>query len=281
MGVWRGEAEGAKPAVMAVPAPDPAFAAGLAALAWQIELGANEAIGEHPIDRFETAARDTPAPITVPVPSEAAPPPAPGSEATTTAIAAGCVDLASLRAAMEVFDGCALKHGARQLVFADGNPAARVMILGEAPGRDEDREGLPFVGRSGQLLDRMLAAIGLARHAEDPAAAAYIANVLPWRPPANREPAADEVAMMMPFLFRHIELKAPDVLVAMGSAAARCLLDTPLGITRLRGQWAEWRGVPVLPMNHPAALLRNPELKRAAWSDLLALRRRLDGGENG
>lgn len=260
---------------MAFPALDPGYHADLAALAWQVELGADEAIGEHPVDRFEAAERRAEAPAAPPAP--AAPLIAAAPEAATAEIAAACGDLAALRAAMEAFDGCALKRGARHLVFADGNPAARVMIVGEAPGRDEDRVGLPFVGASGQLLDRMLAAIGLARHAEEAAEAVYIANVLPWRPPSNRDPAADEVAMMMPFLFRHIELKAPELLVAMGSTAARCVLDTATGITRLRGRWAAWRHVPVLPMNHPAALLRNPELKRAAWADLLALRARLDG----
>jgi DNA polymerase len=193
-------------------------------------------------------------------------------------LAAACGDLAALRAAMEGFEGCALKRGARNLVFADGDPAARVMIVGEAPGEEEDREGRPFVGRSGQLLDRMLAAIGLSRRAEAAGDAVYITNVLPWRPPQNRDPAADEVAMMLPFLRRHIELADPEVLVVMGNAAAKALLETTTGITRLRGTWVDWHGRPVLPMFHPAALLRNGELKRPAWADLLALRERLDAG---
>lgn len=253
--------------------------ADLAALAWLIELGADEAIADAAIDRFTEPVRDAPAARPVaPAPPEVAQT-RPDPDGGTAQIAASCRDLAALRAAMAAFEGCALKRGARNLVFADGNPAARVMVIGEAPGRDEDRDGLPFVGRSGVLLDRMLAAIGLARDAEDAAQAVYIANVLPWRPPQNRDPAADEVAMMMPFLFRHIDLKAPEVIVLMGSAAVRCVLGTSAGITRMRGIWTEWRGVPVLPMNHPAALLRNAELKRAAWGDLLALRARLDGGE--
>ncbi|WP_442885601.1 uracil-DNA glycosylase [Amaricoccus sp.] len=245
-----------------------------AALAWQVELGADEAIGETPVSRFEAAARPPP-PVRQAAVAAAAPQ-AP-AELTTEALAAGCGELAALRAAMAAFEGCALKKGARNLVFSDGNPAARVMVVGEAPGRDEDRAGLPFVGRSGQLLDRMLAAIGLSRRAEAPEAAVYVTNVLPWRPPQNRDPAADEVAMMLPFLHRHIALVAPDLLVAVGNSAARTLLGTTTGITRLRGHWAEWRGVPVMPMFHPAALLRNPELKRAAWADLLAVRKRLDG----
>lgn len=253
------------------------YAADLAALAWLIELGADEAIGEGPVNRFEAveaprvAARKVAAPE-APV-SGAAP-----VDGGAAGVVAGCGDLGALRAAMEAFEGCALKAGAKTTVFADGNPAARVMIVGEAPGRDEDMAGLPFVGRSGQLLDRMLSAIGLARGAEEPGRAVYITNVLPWRPPQNRDPSSAEAAMMTPFLFRHIELVAPEVLVVMGNPAAKTVLGTKVGITRLRGQWQEWRGIPVLPMFHPAALLRDPLKKREAWADLLSLRARLAGG---
>ena len=160
---------------------------------------------------------------------------------------------------MDGFEGCALKQGARNLVFADGDPRARVMVIGEAPGREEDREGLPFVGRSGQLLDRMLAAIGLSRRAEDPRAGAYITNVLPWRPPQNRDPSGDEAAKMLPFLFRHMELAEPEFLLLLGSPAARAVLGAEFGVTRLRGKWHEWRGVPVMVTFHPAALLRDGE----------------------
>jgi uracil-DNA glycosylase len=250
---------------------DPEFAADLAALAWQVELGADEAIGEAPVDRFEAAVRATPAPATAP-PA----PPAVARDASTETLAAACGDLAALRASIAAFEGCALRKGARNLVFADGDPRARVMIVGEAPGRDEDAEGRPFVGRSGKLLDRMFAAIGLARDATGPEAALYITNVLPWRPPANRDPSSDEVAMLRPFLMRHIALAEPEVLVVMGNSAARTVLATTEGITRLRGRWAALDGVPVLPMFHPAALLRDPLKKRAAWADLLALRARLD-----
>ena len=153
------------------------------------------------------------------------------------------------------------------------------MVIGEAPGRDEDRAGLPFVGRSGQLLDRMLAAIGLSRRAEDPAAGAYITNVLPWRPPQNRDPSGDEVAMMLPFLFRHIELAGPEVAAAARLAGgADGAADRASGVTRLRGRWHDWRGVPVMPTFHPAALLRDGTKKREVWADLLMLKARLDGG---
>jgi uracil-DNA glycosylase len=254
-----------------MPTERPSFAADLDSLAWQVELGADEAIGDLPVSRFATEAS---APV-----AEIRTEPAPAVEAIgTAALAAGCADLAALRAAMAGFEGCALKLGARNLVFADGNPAARLMVIGEAPGRDEDLAGLPFVGRSGQLLDRMLAAIGLGRRAEDPRAAVYITNTLPWRPPQNREPSADEVAMLLPFLHRHIELKAPEVLLLVGSAAVRTLLATGDGITRMRGRWLDWRGVPLIATFHPAALLRDGTKKREVWADLLTLKARLDAG---
>ncbi|MEO1097401.1 MAG: uracil-DNA glycosylase, partial [Bacteroidota bacterium] len=154
----------------------------------------------------------------------------------------------------------------------DGTAGARVMIIGEAPGRDEDREGKPFVGRAGQLLDKMLGAIGLSRDES-----VYITNVLPWRPPQNRDPKPDEIAMMQPFLHRHITLADPDVLVVVGNHACQALLGKR-GITRLRGDWTEARGKPALPMFHPAYLLRNPAAKREAWADLLSLQARLRDG---
>ena len=254
-------------------------AAALAALAWQIELGADEAIGETPVDRF---AEPDAAPIPARPPATAAPlsapPVAPSADpvAEAEALAAACADLPALRAALAAFEGCALKRGARNLVFADGHPEAPVMIVGEAPGREEDLEGRPFVGRSGRLLDRMLAAIGLSRAAEDPARAVYITNVLPWRPPGNREPASDEIAMLRPFLMRHVALKSPRILVPLGASAARTLLGTAEGITRLRGRWTALGAVPVMPSFHPAALLRDPLKKREVWADLLAVRARLD-----
>lgn len=254
-----------------------------ALLEWQIELGADEAIGEVPVDRFAAGveapapapARPTTATATASAVPVAAPPagaPAPAEEAGQQAAAAG--DLAALRAAIDAFPHCALRETARNLVFADGLAGARVMVVGEAPGRDEDIEGRPFVGRAGRLLDRMFAEIGLARDAKAPAGALYITNVLPWRPPGNRTPTPEEIAMMRPFLMRHIALASPEILVVMGNTACQALLGQK-GIMRLRGHWAEAAGHPAMPMLHPAALLRNPSAKRAAWSDLLAIAARL------
>jgi DNA polymerase len=177
---------------------------------------------------------------------------------------------------MDGFDALPLRRAAHKTVFADGNPEAKVMLIGEAPGQQEDRQGLPFVGKSGKLLDRMLASIGLDR------GSVYITNVLPWRPLDNRKPAAEEVAVCLPFLIRHIELVDPAVLVLLGGAAASALLARHEGITRLRGNWHSFsspglpRPVPAIATFHPAYLLRTPEAKRGAWRDLLAVRRRLD-----
>ncbi|HEV8680314.1 MAG TPA: uracil-DNA glycosylase [Stellaceae bacterium] len=193
------------------------------------------------------------------------------------ALAAGAPTIAALGALVAQFDGCSLKRTATNTVFIDGNPAAPVMIIGEAPGADEDRIGRPFVGRSGQLLDRMLAAIGLDR------TTVQITNVIYWRPPGNRKPTSAEIAACLPFVLRHIALARPRVLVLSGATAASALLPTTDGITRLRGRGFELavpgldRPVPTLPMFHPAFLLRAPERKREAWRDLLALKARLDG----
>jgi DNA polymerase len=250
--------------------------AALALLEWQIELGATEAIGDAPVNRFEVPEA---APPTRVAPSVAPPEPAPAADpvAEAKAAAAAAPDLSALREAIAAYDHCELKRGARSLVFADGNPAARVLILGEAPGRDEDLQGLPFVGRAGQLLDLMLTAIGLARRSPDAERAVYITNVLPWRPPQNRDPSPEEIAMMMPFVRRHIELVDPDVIVAMGNHACQGLLCRR-GITQLRGRWDTALGRPVLPMFHPAYLLRTPHAKREAWADLLSLQARLREG---
>ena len=192
--------------------------------------------------------------------------------AVARAAAEACDTLEELRAALEAFELCELKKGARNLVFSDGVPGARVMIVGEAPGRDEDRAGRPFVGRAGQLLDRMLAAIGLGRDAS-----VYITNVMPWRPPQNRDPRPEEIAMMKPFLARHVALAAPDLLVLVGNISCQAVLGKR-GITRLRGTWQEALGRPALPMLHPAYLLRQPLAKRETWADLLALQARLRDG---
>lgn len=241
-----------------------------AALEWQIACGADEAIAETPIDR--TNVPDTPKPE----PASTAPAPRAGVDAVAVARAAAeaASDLSGLRAAMEAYEHCDLKRGARQLVFSDGQPGARVMIIGEAPGRDEDIQGKPFVGRAGQLLDLMFSHIGLSRDNPDGKHALYITNVLPWRPPQNRDPKPDEMAMMLPFLKRHVELASPDLIVAMGNHACAALLGQR-GITRLRGTWTTALGKPALPMFHPAYLLRTADAKREAWADLLSLQARL------
>ncbi len=248
-----------------------------ALLDWQIELGATESIGDEPVNRYEVPEKQakpvstTPAPVAAPAQTIQADPVA---EAKTAA--AGADTLEGLRAAMAGFEHCELKRGARNLVFADGNPNARVMIIGEAPGRDEDMQGKPFVGRAGQLLDRMFAAIDLGRNEEKPEQAVYITNVLPWRPPQNRDPKPEEIAMLLPFVQRHVELVNPDIVVLMGNISCQAGLGKR-GITRLRGQWVQAYGKPALPMFHPAYLLRSPHAKREAWADLLDLQARLRG----
>ncbi|MCL2673401.1 MAG: uracil-DNA glycosylase [Alphaproteobacteria bacterium] len=167
-----------------------------------------------------------------------------------------------------------LKETARNFVFSDGNPDARVMLIGEAPGAEEDRQGIPFVGEAGQLLDRMLAAIGLDR------TTVYITNVLPWRPPANRTPSPDEIAVFLPFVARHIELINPSVIMLLGGTAAQCVLGTSAGITKLRGTWHSYKNergdnIPVMPTFHPAFLLRSPAYKRHVWEDLKQLREKI------
>jgi DNA polymerase len=185
-------------------------------------------------------------------------------------------NLAELKSSLQAFDAIGLRRTATNLVFADGNPQSGIMLIGEAPGAEEDREGLPFVGASGQLLDRMMAAIGLDR------TRFYISNVCFWRPPGNRKPTDLELAAQKPFVERHIALVCPKVLVLVGASAARELLETSEGITRLRGRWLEYRSpgasaaIPALPILHPAYLLRQPSMKRETWRDLLSLRERLE-----
>jgi uracil-DNA glycosylase len=263
----------------------------IAALKWQVEAGADEAIGEVPVNAFELVAKQAaPAPVTPPTQST---PQTSGSasatvplslesmeaaQASARALADAATNLDELRAAMAEFDGCALKHTASNLVFSDGNPEADIMFVGEAPGADEDRQGKPFVGVSGQLLDRMLTAIGLDRES------IYISNILPWRPPGNRKPSPAEVMSCLPFIARHIELIKPKVLILVGGTSASNLLDTKEGITRLRGRWVTYKAgdqeIPTMPIFHPAYLLRQPALKREAWKDIRAIRDRLAEGEN-
>ena len=259
-------------------------------IAWQVEAGADEAILETSVDRYRVSAAPVAKPSAVPArppglaeapvpllkpapraaPAKAAPPASPAA-ASARELAAAAKTLGELTEALAAFDGCALKKTATNLVFADGNPEARIMFVGEAPGADEDRAGKPFVGVSGQLLDRMLAWIGLDRQRF------YITNIVFWRPPGNRTPTSDEVAACLPFVHRHIELVAPAILVTVGGPSTETLLRRSDGISKLHGRWFDYqtpgleRPVPAFPIFHPAFLLRSPAQKRAAWRDLLVL----------
>jgi uracil-DNA glycosylase family 4 len=250
------------------------------------ETGVDATLGEAPVDRFAAAEPPAPpqaarAPQSTARPPElalkggaSAAPVAPDEAAMAARAAAkSAKSLDELRAMLQHFDGCALKATATQLVFADGNPKARVMFVGEAPGRDEDIEGLPFVGRSGKLLDRMLAAIGLDR------ASVYIANIVPWRPPGNRTPTPQESQICLPFILRQIELADPDILVCLGGPSAQTLLGIKEGITKIRGRWFSFdtgkREIRAMPTFHPAFLLRSPLQKRFAWRDFLAIKKAL------
>jgi DNA polymerase len=257
-------------------------------LRWWLEAGVDLALDETAHDRFAESAAPAPRRAPAAIPPSAAPAasyearPAPAAavapdDAARSARdrAAAAATLEELRAELERFTGCGLKATATQLVFADGAPGARVMFVGEAPGADEDRIGRPFVGRAGQLLDRMLAAIGLDR------TQVYIANVVPWRPPGNRTPTPQETAVCLPFVRRQIALCAPRLIVCLGGSATQTLLGLKEGITRTRGVWREYQGddgatIHALPMFHPAYLLRTPAAKRQAWVDLRKLRQAID-----
>ncbi|WP_142850097.1 uracil-DNA glycosylase family protein [Telmatospirillum sp. J64-1] len=259
-------------------------------LRWYVDAGVDEAIGEIPVDRYAAAARAA-APVrpASPPPTfhpETAPRPeigrgtleqrAPEQRSNAAHLAAECKSLDELYAAIDSFEACPLKMTARRTVFGDGNPKAQVMLVGEAPGADEDRIGRPFVGVSGQLLDRMLASIGLDR------STCYITNILPWRPPGNRKPSLPEVEMMLPFVERHVELVDPAVMLLLGGAAASALLARNEPISRLRGRWFDYatpglqRPVAALATFHPAFLLRTPGQKREAWRDFVTLRQKID-----
>jgi uracil-DNA glycosylase family 4 len=259
-------------------------------LAFYLEAGVDCALGEVPVNRL--ADPDVvPAPRTVAPPAPPRPPTPPPPTAAIAARAETIVapeaainsareaartapTLEALRQLLENFDGCALKHTATRLVFSDGNPQARVMFVGEAPGRDEDIEGLPFVGRSGKLLDRMISTIGLDR------SKAYIANVIPWRPPGNRTPTPQETQICLPFIQRQIELVNPDVLVTLGNPSTQTLLQTREGIMRTRGKWFDYdtgsRSIRAIATFHPAYLLRSPSYKRMSWQDLRAIAKVLE-----
>ena len=265
----------------------------IAALSWQVEAGADEALWDEAsfahamtmrlADVINPGSKDA-APLKQPVSAVPAMPtqgegtaPQPASEAPVPATSLAQIQtLEALKQAMADFDKCDLKRTASHLVFSDGNPAAKIMVIGEAPGRDEDRVGLPFVGKAGQMLDHMLASIGLSR--DD----VYITNILPWRPPGNRTPTSEEIAMMRPFVARHIQLISPDVIFAVGGTSAKSLLQVSDGIMKLRGKRFDLSlpsgndepetRYPVLPSLHPAYLLRAPHHKALAFKDLLALR---------
>ncbi len=294
-----------------------------ALLAWQAEMGADEAILDAPVNRLARAGRGeqerqtattsssktTAAPVRPPVPagmspqaardaslsqsaaispaaaepglfagSAASASPLPGGE-SVQALVARCATLEDIYAALDAMHDFPLRRTATHTVHTDGHPEARVLLVGEAPGRDEDLQGRPFVGRSGQLLDRMLAAIGLSRAAEDPARAVLITNVVFWRPPGNRKPTEAEVTWCMPWLRRTIEIVRPEIIVCLGATPTQRLTGRTQGILRLRGTWLECeigdRRIPLLPTLHPAYLLRQPLQKRLAWRDLLSLKRRL------
>ena len=271
------------------PAPEPAPTV-QQLLAFYLEAGVDCALDDEPVNRLadpdaaapprETVVREAPPKTFL----QAAPAvPAPRADATIAPEAAissareaarTAPTLEVLRAMLEQFDGCALKSTATRLVFADGNPLARVMFVGEAPGRDEDIEGLPFVGRSGKLLDRMIAAIGLDR------SKAYIANVIPWRPPGNRTPTPQETQICLPFIQRQIELVNPDVLVTLGNPSTQTLLSTREGIMKTRGKWFDYdtgtRTIRAMATFHPAYLLRSPSYKRMSWQDLRAIAKALE-----
>jgi DNA polymerase len=254
----------------------------IAALRWLVDCGADEAIGDVPVNRLLA-----PGPAVLLPPAPAAhkpavapprekpalapqPPPITVSAQSAATIAAACSSLAELRAAVTAFEGCELKRHATNTVFADGNPAGGIMFIGEAPGAEEDRQGLPFVGRAGQLLDQMLASIGLDRRK------VYITNIVNWRPPANREPSPEEASICLPFLHRHVELANPKLLVLLGAVPARHLMGVQ-GIMRSRGRWttyrlhASGREIPTMLTLHPAYLLRQPSAKRLAWNDFLSI----------
>jgi DNA polymerase len=262
----------------------------LDALRWHLEMGLDEVVDELPVDRYATAQQPHPAtPATAPAiqppqdmpqaePRQAsgqALAPAEGAR-DAIAVAAGAQTIDELRESLEGFEGCALKFTATNTVFADGDPSSDLMLIGEAPGVDEDRQGLPFVGASGQLLNRMLAALGRQRDT------VYISNILFWRPPGNRSPTDAETAACLPFVQRHIELAKPKVLVFLGGSSAKTMLSRKEGIMRLRGKWFDYTSdgldapIPAIPTFHPAFLLRQSAQKREAWRDFLSIQEKLD-----
>jgi DNA polymerase len=251
-------------------------------LNWYKEIGVDTVVEEHPMNRFQQAAAPAPKKQQRPSSNQNIPivPPSTAMQ-TSQNLASQAKTLEELKQAMASFDGCALKATATNLVFADGNPKAHVMLVGEAPGADEDRQGFPFVGLSGQLLDRVLASVGLDRKSEAETNSVYIANILPWRPPGNRQPTTAEIATCYPFIERHIELIQPKILVFLGGVAAKTLLQSNEGIMRLRGRWKEYispglsQPIKALATFHPAFLLRSPAQKAQVWRDFLMVQKEL------
>jgi len=303
-------------------AENTARSAAIEHLRWLVEMGADEVTLDDPVDRFKVttdlrAHKDAAASNAghepdqgserrsgpgssgpgsgsgsggvsahAGVSGEAAPARAPASGEDTIQdareIAESCTSLEEISAALDRFDACALKRTASNLCYIDGNRQARTMLIGEAPGRDEDIQGKPFVGRSGRLLDKMLAAIGLSREETGPAKAVFISNVIFWRPPGNRKPTEAETLICMPFVKRTIELTDPEFIVCLGATPTQRLIGRTEGILKLRGRWftlpLKEREIPLLATLHPAYLLRQPAQKRLAWRDLLALKQRLETG---
>jgi DNA polymerase len=245
-------------------------------LQWYLDHGVDEAIADAPINRFEAAATDSGPPIAADRTHQTAKSPPPASQAVASAhqLAAASTTFDRLIDAIESFDGCALKRTATTTCIYDGNPGSRIMLIGEAPGAQEDRQGKPFVGPAGQLLDKMLAAIDLDR------GKVLITNLLFWRPPGNRTPTADEIAACLPFVERMVEIVEPKLLIYVGGSAAKAMLDRNEGITRLRGRWFAYakgtgESIPATAIFHPAFLLRQPGRKKETWRDLLAIRQKL------
>ncbi|MEO3434050.1 uracil-DNA glycosylase [Inquilinus sp. CAU 1745] len=264
--------------------PEPDLQQLAALLRWYEDNGVDEISADAPVDHTAVRKASTQAPARVPAPAQATRRPQaaalpPGGEASADARkqADGARTLEELEAIVRGFEGCALKETATNTVFSDGNPKAAIMVIGEAPGAEEDRRGKPFVGPAGQLLDRMLASIGLDR------TTVHITNILPWRPPGNRQPNAGEIATCLPFVERQVALIAPKLVLLAGGTSAKALLGTTEGITRLRGRWVDhhYPGLaaptPTLPIYHPAYLLRQPAMKRDAWRDLLSVAARMEG----
>ena len=282
----------------------PAYTAAAKVLQWYADMGVDEAIACVPADRFQQSEELTARKRSVPgntaaiqgararlnrppassnrpplqVPRQPAAAPSMAMDEVES-LALACTSLDELARTLDQFDSCPLKRTATQLCFADGLPGAHVMIIGEAPGRDEDEQGRPFVGKSGQLLDKMLACIALDRTSDDPAKSAFISNIVFWRPPGNRKPSTSEVMMCLPFVKRAIELAKPRIVIAAGATPAQALLNTTTGITRMRGSWKTITTgigeVDVMPTLHPSYLLRSPEAKRFAWRDLVAVKAKL------